>query len=702
MTPKIKNVIHLVIMLLAVLATIFSWPAVSDSLKGAAERLLDERLQTDSLFKTAESTTPPLTASKLGSFNADIFSLASVWTPKKTYPDWVDTWQKCKDNNCILEYMKKSGASDEALQFTRKIVPEVLESDGYLESFEEKGRVDLGFVVLPTRANTNGAYVFLNGSPSVVSTEQRGVEQLDISGDSNYSMLKKQYPQLQIWGNGAGFVSEHANTNGEQTFILTYMLVDYCHACYIGWWAHVAFDFSKDGTFIGTKFLKFFQDENFAVAATESATAIPCSTAKTSLRSEFDPSIDPYCHGDFILDNIRVSDAAGGGFDISMNVFIRGEADAALEVNDAAGNLVDSTLMPGHRPIPANLYDLFIQNQINVAVGLTDEYPWNDYRDSRQSQMTRDVRVHVPAGGRFELTKSSDRAITYNMIRWAIEVISEADLDGANITQRRINDIAVTMGTEVADLIRKEAFSEDKPDVSAVLEIVASVATTFLDPDNLDGRLVFQGALKKAIKNVYPQLRVVALEGKSFNTINAYLDLYNAARDTDGAVYWRAPLPGLTKAIDSSNFSGIWEYSVRESPNVCWKEYLKLEKMDSGEFKLLRHIEDIKTEKLDYCDFKLSVGNGDTGKDFWQSDGHLTTTKNADGTFKYHQDNIYLKLSNGKLKGEFSSNMFGATHGLDVDYKITLELISNNKMHYSVLYNGGTLNKEHEATKISD
>jgi hypothetical protein len=278
------------------------------------------------------------------------------------------------------------------------------------------------------------------------------------------------------------------------------------------------------------------------LALSKPAAEIPCSITKTSLKSGLDPSIDPYCHGDFILDNIRVSDAAGGGFDISMNVFIRGEADAALERYDAAGNLVDSTLMPGHRPIPASLFDFFIQNQINVYRGLTDEYPWNDDRDSFQSQMTRDVRIHVPAGGRFELTKSSDQAITYNVIRMAIEGISSmVDTGGPNIMERRINEIAFTMGTEAADLARKMAFSGGKLDNSAAIKIVASVATVFLDPRNLDGRRVFQRSLKKAMGDtVFAGLSGVALEGKFFNILNAWLDIYNAVRNTGSAVYWRA------------------------------------------------------------------------------------------------------------------------------------------------------------------
>ncbi len=67
MKPKRQSVIQLVLVLLVVLATLCSWPAVSGSLKGAAEKLIDQRLQTDNMFKTAGSTPPTLTASKTSS-----------------------------------------------------------------------------------------------------------------------------------------------------------------------------------------------------------------------------------------------------------------------------------------------------------------------------------------------------------------------------------------------------------------------------------------------------------------------------------------------------------------------------------------------------------------------------------------------------------------------------------------------------------
>ena len=86
MTSKKQAIIMQALMLFWVFAAFCSWPAVSGSLTGTAEKLIDERLQTDSLFKTAGSTPPTLTASKPASSNVDMFSSASVWTSKRPWP----------------------------------------------------------------------------------------------------------------------------------------------------------------------------------------------------------------------------------------------------------------------------------------------------------------------------------------------------------------------------------------------------------------------------------------------------------------------------------------------------------------------------------------------------------------------------------------------------------------------------------------
>jgi len=210
------------------------------------------------------------------SAKADIYSSASVWKSGEEN-DELSAWRECDGPNCVLAFMKKSGASEESMNFVRKI-----DGEGYLETFEEKGRVDIGHVAFPARANTNEAYVFLNGSPSFISTEL-GWHALDISRDPNYSKLKKQYPELQVWPAGARFISVGAGSHGGQRFIFSYYLVNGCHACGVDWVARVAFDFSRDGKFKGIKVLKLIPPE-VQVTKRQSAWApsFDCAKATTS------------------------------------------------------------------------------------------------------------------------------------------------------------------------------------------------------------------------------------------------------------------------------------------------------------------------------------------------------------------------------------------------------------------------------------
>ena len=107
--------------------------------------------------------------------------------------------------------------------------------------------------------------------------------------------------------------------------------------------------------------------------------------------ANFSGELDPYCHGDFVIDNIRRIVKADNNIHFTFNVFNSDPADAVIEIHDSNGDIVDWYVLPGHRPIPDSLYDLFVQNQINVVKGFTDAYAWNDPRDYRQSRMVADV-----------------------------------------------------------------------------------------------------------------------------------------------------------------------------------------------------------------------------------------------------------------------------------------------------------------------
>jgi len=248
MMPR-KSVIHQLIVLLTVYAMLGTGPAFSG---GAAEKLVNERLQTENLINTAGSTPRKLTASKSASSKGNKYSSATVWIPKESW----QIWQECNSINCVLDYMKKSGASEEAIKFSREINDKLFGVTGYLEKFEEKGLIDLGFVMLPGRANTNGAYVLLNGSPPLISTELDPEYEPDITRDPNYPSLKKQYPNLIFWTAQASFISAQAKADGGQRFIFSYNLLNGGHAGEVLGTGEVAFDFDRNGVFKGTKLLK--------------------------------------------------------------------------------------------------------------------------------------------------------------------------------------------------------------------------------------------------------------------------------------------------------------------------------------------------------------------------------------------------------------------------------------------------------------
>jgi hypothetical protein len=98
----------------------------------------------------------------------------------------------------------------------------------------------------------------------------------------------------------------------------------------------------------------------------------------------------------------------------------------------------------------------------------------------------------------------------------------------------------------------------------------------------------------------------------------------------------------------AAKFCGIWEYAENGSSN-----YLKIIREKSGKFKFM-------------------TGHKYKGNIEWQQ----PMLKNAKA--------IYLRPSNGQLKGQFVSGNFYATHGQDFLYKITLQSESGNKLIYSV------------------
>lgn len=180
--------------------------------------------------------------------STQIYSTDAVWKVKDQQAFTALMSCDTAASACVAKKMKQMGASAAALKFSAAI-----KHEGYLVKFQEQGKVDLGTVIYPFRANTNSAYVLLNGQPSIVDTEITKVAGLE--KDASFKQLKKKYKNLEFWGTNAQFVKTKKTTAGTN-YVFNYLLKDGCRACAAPAAAQVEFRFNGQGKFLGTQFIK--------------------------------------------------------------------------------------------------------------------------------------------------------------------------------------------------------------------------------------------------------------------------------------------------------------------------------------------------------------------------------------------------------------------------------------------------------------
>lgn len=169
----------------------------------------------------------------------------SIWHPlgEEARLTRLHECSRDKRTECVTAIMQDSEASPQATEFFRA-------TGWFLGDFQEMGRVDLGSVVDPWRANENVQYAFLNGTPLVVHPEEE-VQPVAIELDPNYDVLVAAFPDLFLWPGLGLFEALSTTEEGGQRFVIEFRLVDGCHACETGYRARVTFDFGVDGTYLG-------------------------------------------------------------------------------------------------------------------------------------------------------------------------------------------------------------------------------------------------------------------------------------------------------------------------------------------------------------------------------------------------------------------------------------------------------------------
>ncbi|MGI8958342.1 MAG: hypothetical protein ACR2IV_00995 [Bryobacteraceae bacterium] len=172
--------------------------------------------------------------------------------------------QKCGNvrplnlNPCFLAEMRASGASPEAMTFSRQLNEGTKGLVGFLHDFREAGRVDVAYVEYVFRANENLACYLVNGTPPLIDVDDTKIlETNSLERNSRYATIKARYPKISIWPgdwNTTMYPIARALSTGGERFIVSYWLQNGCHACERIGSVQFAFDFDKDGKFLGTQF----------------------------------------------------------------------------------------------------------------------------------------------------------------------------------------------------------------------------------------------------------------------------------------------------------------------------------------------------------------------------------------------------------------------------------------------------------------
>ncbi len=197
--------------------------------------------------------------------------------------------------NCFANGMQQSGASPQAIAFTRKI-----NNDGFMRDFRQEGKVSVAYVYFPFRANENQGAYLVNGTPALIDIDnQQLLAKTALLKNPTYQNLSRKYPNITMFTGdrgGTNFLTVEKQAGGGQRFIVPYSLRNQCHACTLVGTINYAFDFNNNGKFLGTRLVSVIPAASYAAGGpTGMTTAYSRANSLAVLRTEWQPAPEVSC-----------------------------------------------------------------------------------------------------------------------------------------------------------------------------------------------------------------------------------------------------------------------------------------------------------------------------------------------------------------------------------------------------------------------
>ncbi len=209
------------------------------------------------LFAQTTSSAPQTSTAKI--------TASAVWQPP---PDFITNAHSVCDKAagaasfpaCFINEMSAAGAPADAVSFARTLLQQSDGQVGIMSAFKKVGPVDVAQVFYPLRANDNYGLLLVNGDPSLLDVDN--LQKLDRKGmeaEPLFQSVKKKFPQTDIWPNdrsgSAPWPRVQPLPGGGTQFIVTYPLINGCHACQHVGLARFGWDFDANGKFVRTVYI---------------------------------------------------------------------------------------------------------------------------------------------------------------------------------------------------------------------------------------------------------------------------------------------------------------------------------------------------------------------------------------------------------------------------------------------------------------
>jgi hypothetical protein len=190
---------------------------------------------------------------------------SAVWQPPKDFVANAHTacdkaMNPANYGECFIKQMSTAGAPADALSFTRLLYQQSDGQVGIMSLFKKYGPVDAAQVFYPLRANDNYGVLLVNGDPKILDVDDfKKLDQAAMKQDPLFQAMTHQFPKVDVFpGDRSGsepWPRIQSLAGGGQEFIVTYPLLNGCHACARLGLARFGWDFDASGKFLRTTYI---------------------------------------------------------------------------------------------------------------------------------------------------------------------------------------------------------------------------------------------------------------------------------------------------------------------------------------------------------------------------------------------------------------------------------------------------------------